>query len=254
MLAPACPGEDPVLAEFYNYADDYSEFAAVFDELRLRWEWRLVTLDTYRTVIEELVATADSCSPYVLNLCDGDGIHGFPGPEVVSLLETLRLPFTGADSDSYALSTSRIVMKETFDETGTRDARWETIDLEGSNIDGFFDRLGRPLIVKPAVSGGQMGIGLRSIVQSEDEILACLRWLGGGVHGWDTAAGGILVEKFISGREFTVLSTGTHTAPDEIRVLQPIEKVFHSELPKHERLCTFDRASIGLLCCHLPRV
>lgn len=37
------------------------------------------------------------------------------------------------------------------------------------NIPRIFDRLGRPLIIKPAVSGGSMGLGIKNVVDNEDD-------------------------------------------------------------------------------------
>src|SRR5690606_2749744 len=87
--------------------------------------------------------------PLVLNLCDGDEINGTPGVSVIHELDKQRLIYTGSDEYFYNITTSKIPMKKAFDEAGVSTAKWEVIDNEAS-IDGICQRLGAPLIIKPA--------------------------------------------------------------------------------------------------------
>lgn len=62
-----------------------------------------------------------------------------------------------------------------------------------------------------------------------------------GYRGWNLTAAGIIAEKFITGREFTVLISGSYTNPANAVIYTPIERVFHSSLPAREKFLSFDR-------------
>ena len=159
VLVPSGPAADDVIEKYYDYSGQESELRTAFEELGLGWEWRLVTVDDYRQAIEEVKASAAFCTPVVLNLCDGDGIHGFPGPEVVRLLEEEGLPFTGADSRFYSLTISKMTMKQRFEAHGVATPAWEPIAEDDGNVDGIFDRLGDGGHTKYATDRQARGLG-----------------------------------------------------------------------------------------------
>ena len=72
----------------------------------------------YKEVINEIVAEKKSKKyfPLILNLCDGDEINGTPGVSVLKYLDEKDLIYTGADEYFYQVTTSKISMKEAFDD------------------------------------------------------------------------------------------------------------------------------------------
>ena len=192
-------------------------------------------------------STAGATSPLqhvVLQLCDGTETDGYAGVSVVdrlarssaaaaSLSATEQgLPFTGARRAFYALSTSKVAMKQRFLAAGVPTAPWvfDAAPAEGDEEDAkgpagassasgpsaaptpspspspssLLGRLGAlryPVIVKPDGSYDSIGLSPRSIVASPAAALVQLR-AAAREHG------PCLAEEVVLGREFTVLVAG----------------------------------------------
>ena len=99
------------------------ELACAFRELHLAWIWQPVVAANIDAVIEQ-VAGGESI---VLNLCDGIGEGGTPGRCVVRALERAGIRFTGADSQFYEISTSKLIMKEMMVAAGVPTPAFEAI-------------------------------------------------------------------------------------------------------------------------------
>jgi D-alanine-D-alanine ligase len=54
-------------------------------------------------------------------------------------------------------------------------------------------------------------------------------------------SGGIIIEEFIEGPEFTVLIVGSSDKPDECTIYPPVQRVFHHSLPEAEKFLSFER-------------
>ena len=233
VLVPSAETIDPSLDYYGDYTHSRDELARVFDSANVEWRWAPVTLHTYRTVIDA-ARGEDHPRLVVFNLCDGDEINHVPGISVIRYLDDVGVPYTGASAEFYRATTSKIDMKHAFDRAGVRTPPWAVIRKKADTA-GLFERLGAPLMVKPAVSAGSMGITTHSVVSHHDALCEQLNELDKGYKGWDLASGGVFVERFIEGREFTALVVG---AGD---VHPPVERVFHPSLPSRERFLSYDR-------------
>jgi D-alanine-D-alanine ligase len=151
------------------------------------------------------------------------------------------LIYTGADEYFYNITTSKISMKAAFDSAKVSTAKWEAIHSPEQDISGIFERLGSPIIVKPSVSGGSMGLGIKNVVHNEVELKEQVNRIFTGYRGWNLAADGIVAEQFINGEEYTVLITGSWNRPDRALIYTPVERIFHPSLPDHEKILSFDR-------------
>lgn len=242
VLSPAIQSADDNIDYYYDFTQSIAEYAKVFAELKINWQWQPVTMATFQQVIENIEAEKQGNNvPVVLNLCDGDEVNGTPGLSVVKLLEEKDIIHTGADEYFYNITTSKIPMKIAFDEAGVSNAAWKCILSNETNCNNIFKELGKPLIIKPAVSGGSMGVGIKNIVETRKELYALLKKMFEGYRGWNLTADGIIAEKFITGREFTVLITGSYDDPETAVVYTPVERVFHASLPDKEKFLSFDR-------------
>jgi D-alanine-D-alanine ligase len=241
VLVPYLESDDPTIQYYYDFSQSLSEFGSVFEELGVDWKWQPVTMDNFRNVIDEINTSANGKSPFVLNLCDGDEINGTPGVSVIHYLEEKGLCYSGSDTRFYDITTSKVTMKEAFDRAGVSNPDWETINNRDQSIKGIFDRLGTPLILKPAISGGSMGVTVKNVVHTEKELQEQINLMYDGFHGWHLTTGGLIVEQFIKGPEFTTLIVGSSTNPDSCIHYQPVERVFHSSLPETEKFLSFDR-------------
>jgi D-alanine-D-alanine ligase len=241
VLAPQLDTTDPNLRHYYDFEANITDFTKAFDELQLLWKWQYVTLSNYKEIIDHIAASANGHIPLVFNLCDGDEVNGAPGLSVVRYLEQKQLIYTGAREAYYHLTTSKITMKQAFDKAAVPTPPWLPITRPKQNLNGFCKKAGAPLIVKPAVSGGSMGLGVKNVVNSDEELSKLVHELYNGYHGWDFTFGGLIAEKFIAGPEFTTFIVGSFDQPENIIIYQPVERVFHSELPEQEKFLSFDR-------------
>ncbi|GAB4181768.1 MAG: hypothetical protein Fur006_17020 [Coleofasciculaceae cyanobacterium] len=246
VFIPYCIQGQKLISEEYDNPATHQELADVFAELGVAWKWQPITLENMHAVVEEVAASSNEYIPLVLNYCDGlDEIDGYPGVSVVKLLEAKSIIFTGVDACFYNLCDSKILMKRTFVGAGVATAPYEVVDSDKS-IQGVCDRLGTPLIVKPAMSMGARGLSLQSVVYSDDQIRQQIQWLVQGTHDIQFTQENIFVERFINGREFTVFLIGSANHPDDIKIYPPLEKYFNSNLPEIERFFTYDLYHLGM--------
>ena len=98
-----------------------------------------------------------------------------------------------------------------------------------------------PAIIKPDVSAASFGISIKSVVHDEAGCAAQAAAALAGEHDPENYYEGVFAERFIPGREFTVLCASDRTASSGVFVYPPVERVFHSALPTHERLLSYDR-------------
>ena len=243
VLAPSIQNADENIDYFYDFSQSIAEYEQVFKELQIDWNWQPVTMGNYIEVIESIVAEKETGShyPVVLNLCDGDEINGTPGISVVKLLAEKELVYTGADEYFYHITTSKIPMKNRFDAARVATADWMEITSRTFDSQQLIDKLGIPIIIKPAVSGGSMGVGIKNVIETKEQLEKISGEMFDGYRGWNLTADGIIAEKFISGPEFTTLITGSYNHPKKAIVHTPVERVFHPSLPEKEKFLSFDR-------------
>lgn len=238
VLAPQVQTADPTIDYYYDFSQSIEEFTRAFAQLNIQWKWQPVTLEDYQKRIIEAKEKYSDKNLLFFNLCDGDEINGVPGVSVIDCLEEQSLLYTGANRHFYQITTSKIVMKEAFDKAGVSHSPWFGITKPSFHLNGEFHNLPKPIIVKPAVSAGSMGLGVRNVVHTEEELKALVKELYKGHHGWEVSAGGFVAESFIKGREFTSFIVGSG---DKLYVYPPVERVFNESLPELEKFLSFDR-------------
>jgi D-alanine-D-alanine ligase len=227
-----------------DYEDGLTKkhLASSFESLSIDWIWQPVTFDNLEEVVRNISTLNKQRNVVVLNYCDGDEINGYPGISVVKLLESNKIVFTGADSNFYDITTSKIVMKQAFVAAGVSTAPYAVLSDFDRDIPGLCDRLGTPLIVKPAISAASYGISLKSVVHNDEQLRVQVERLLEGQHGWQFGTDGIFVEKFINGQEFTVLIIGTPDYPETIKIYPPTERAFDSSLPEEEKFLSYEKS------------
>jgi len=241
VLSPLVETDDPEIAWYADYSQSRAEYDRAFTALGHAWRWQPVTLANHRDVIARIVQESAGHEPVVLNLCDGDEVNGSPGLSVIRCLREHGLRFTGADERFYDVTTSKIVMKEAFDRAGVPTSPWAVVPRTGARYGEILRTLGAPLILKPAVSAGSMGITTKSVVHSHQAFRAQLERLHNGYHGWDLVGGGVFVERFVEGPEYTTFIVGSYDAASRSTVYPPVERLFNETLPPAERFLSFDR-------------
>lgn len=241
VLAPHLESDDPNIQHYYDFTQSIKEYTNVFSELGLEWKWQPVTMENYAAIISTIKENSLDKTPLILNLCDGDEVNGTPGVSVIKELEKRNLAYTGSDVHFYDTTTSKIPMKKAFDKAGVPTAGWRVITEKEGSTKGICQRVGTPLIIKPAVSGGSMGVSVKNVVHTEEELKERVEEIYKGYRGWNLLVDGIFVEQFITGPEFTSFITGSSDDPEHCIVYEPVERVFHKSLPEAERFLSFDR-------------
>jgi D-alanine-D-alanine ligase len=241
VLFPYLDTGDSNLNYYYDFSQSLAEYTKVFTELNAQWKWMPVTMNNYKEVIRSIAASSGSRIPLVINLCDGDEINGTPGISVINELEKYDLIYTGADAYFYEVTTSKIPMKTAFDTAEVSTAPWERINGNKKSCKGICEKVGTPLLIKPAVSGGSMGVSVKNVVNNEEELIQRVEEMENGYHGWNLLADGLFVEKFITGPEFTSFIVGSSDKPEDCIIYEPVERVFHDSLPENEKFLSFDR-------------
>jgi len=242
LLVPQVESDDPNIQYYYDFSQGLEEYKKVFDELQVDWKYQPVTINNFQAVIDKITLSENGKIPFILNLCDGDEVNKVPGISVINYLLEKEILFSGSDSDFYHITSSKITMKKAFERAGVSTPAWEIIDKKDQNIAGIFERLGSPLIVKPAVSGGgSMGISIKNVVHTEQELQKQIELMFEGYRDWNLSSGGLVIEQFIKGPEFTSFIVGSSDRPNECIHYQSVERIFHSSLPETEKFLSFDR-------------
>ncbi len=243
VLAPSIESNDENIAYYYDFSQSIAEYTKCFGEMEIEWVWQPITTLDYADIIAKIAAEKEAgiYLPIVFNICDGDEVNDTPGISVVKLLQQTDLIFTGADEYFYDITTSKIPMKIAFEKAGVPTAPWEAIKDTEQHLNGIFKRLGTPLIVKPAVSGGSMGLGIKNIVSNEADLKSLVIKMFEGYRGWNLTSDGLVAESFINGNEYTTLIVGAYDKPEFAIIYNPVQRVFHPSLPDEEKILSFDR-------------
>lgn len=243
VLAPLVQTNDENLDYYYDFSQSIAEYKKAFALLGIHWHWQPVTMENFASIIDNIVLEKEQqvFLPVVFNICDGDELNGAPGLSVVRLLQQKGLIYTGAEEFFYSATTSKIFMKTAFDQSGVAHANWESIRHEEQDVGGIFSRLGSPIIVKPSVSGGSMGVGVKNVVHDETALKKLIKELFLGYRGWNLVSDGLVAECFIAGPEYTCFIVGSWKNPDKATIYEPVERIFHKSLPENEKFLSFDR-------------
>jgi len=218
-----------------------AEVQSWFEALHLSWRWVPVTVTCLAQKLAAICTRRQAVPVLVCNLCDGDEIHGYPGLTVVRALEQAGILFTGATSAFYALTTSKVPMKERLRQCGIATPPFVRLDNSPDDMARLTTQVGYPAIIKPEVSAASLGISLRSCVHDAASASAQVSRLVQGEHGARFLASGIFAERFVDGPEFTVLVVADQRCAQGVRAYPAVERLFHSALPPYERFLSYDR-------------
>ncbi|MEW6555497.1 MAG: D-alanine--D-alanine ligase [Actinomycetota bacterium] len=149
-------------------------------------------------------------------------LHGKFGEDgtVQELLEILDIPYTGPGVFSSAIGFNKALSKEIFMREGIptppffvlSEATFQEMGAVHA-LSSVGDKLGFPLVVKPAAQGSALGI---RIAASREDLPEAVRTA---LH-YDER---VLLEKYVKGTEVAVSILGN----DELRALPPVETVPH---------------------------
>jgi len=122
-------------------------------------------------------------------------IHGRGGEDGVlqAILEVLQIPYTGSGVMTSALTMDKLRTKLCWRGFGLVTPEWYLLKNE-QDIDGCIEKLGFPVIVKPAREGSSIGM---SKAHNRDELQKALQLAAG-------FACDVYAESWVTGKEYTV--------------------------------------------------
>jgi len=144
---------------------------------------------------------------------------------IAGLLDMLQLPYTGTGADGMRLARDKALSKTVVEALGVAVPRY-FVPARGTRVRN--PGVPYPLIVKPQLDDGSVGISRNSLVRSERELRERLRRIR-------LASGGpLMCEEFIPGRDLFVAVIGN--AP---RVLPAVELVIRRKGPAAPEFMTY---------------
>lgn len=130
-----------------------------------------------------------------------EGLHGLAREaQVPALLEAWQIPYTFSSPEVIVTCHDKSLAKLLVYQSGVKTARWQVVrnecDIEQVNLPF-------PLFIKPLAEGTGKGISAASVVKSREELKQPVSQL------LKRFTQPVLVETYLSGREFTVGVTGS---------------------------------------------
>ena len=127
-------------------------------------------------------------------------LHGKNGEDgkVQSLLELLKVPFTGSASTASMLAMNKLYSKLIWNDRALKTPQFLILNKTNLDYKKIITKLGDPFIVKPSSSGSSFGINL---VKNKDDLISAFT----DAFKYDSI---VIAEEFIVGREFTVSILG----------------------------------------------
>jgi D-alanine-D-alanine ligase len=168
-------------------------------------------------------------------------LHGREGEDgtVQSLLEALGLPYTGSPPSACARCTDKVLAKHLMWEAGIPTPQFHALQQSsirdlgaGDALAAIEQRLGFPMVVKPARGGSAFGVKFAS---SSDELPAAMV----GAFSYD---GTVLLERHVRGRDLAVSVLDAPSAGGAPQALPIVEAV-----PREEDFYDYEsRYQIGM--------
>lgn len=127
-------------------------------------------------------------------------LHGKNGEDgkIQSLLELLKVPFTGSASTASMLAMNKFYSKLVWNDHALITPKFLILNKTNLDYKNIITHLRDPFIVKPSSSGSSFGINL---VKNKDDLILAFT----DASKYDPT---VIAEEFIEGREFTVSILG----------------------------------------------
>ena len=141
------------------------------------------------------VLLADSVD-VIFNMAEGSGSGRGRESQAPALFELLGIPHSGSDAATLAYALDKSVAKQIVGAAGVPTPRGVVLRTDDDRVES--DALSFPAIVKPLTEGSSKGILGTSVVHDPDGLMVVADAMR------KKYGGPVIVEEFLSGREFTV--------------------------------------------------
>ncbi len=148
-----------------------------------------------------------------------EGLEGEDREAIVPrICEELQIPFSAAGSETLINTLDKAKTKEILENNGIATSRFQVFENEE---DELLQDIHFPLLVKPILEGSSKGIFNENLVDNGEELKKIVKKV---VEGYKQA---VIVEEFLTGREFTVSVIGYNNP-----IVLPIVEIKFDHLPK----------------------
>ncbi len=180
---------------------------------------KVILIEANRNVIENIKTNSKGID-IVFNIAEG--LRGEAREShVPCVLEMLGIPYTGSGPITMAITLDKARTKEILLQNGISTPEYQVFNSANDRIQ---QNLRYPLIVKPIAEGSSIGISGESVVQNENALRQQVDFV---IKTYRQPA---LVERFLTGREFTVGILGNEN-PRVFPIIEIcLEKYEHSKL------------------------
>lgn len=131
----------------------------------------------------------------IVNLIEWTGLDLPLSYKAMEVMESVCIPFTGANRCSFEKGTDKIRMKQTLDNAHIITPKWQLFQKGTESVRSDFSY---PVIVKLAREHCSIGLGKGSIVKSAEELIVLVQKQLIAYHQ------PVIAEEFITGREFQI--------------------------------------------------
>jgi len=212
------------------HPDTLPDLTAALTALKITSHFHRTTLTNYKALIASIPPAP---ATIIMNLCDGTETDNRPGTSVLEELQRSGHAFTGADKQFNDVSCSKSIMKDLLQSKGVKVPAGCILPATSTpaQTTDLMQHIPFPAILKPDVSYGAIGV---SCVHSIPSALHAIQQL----HSQFGADSRIVVEEFVSGREFTAL-----VVDDAMQsgICYPVlERIFDAGLKLSERFLSQD--------------
>lgn len=187
----------------YDSPDTIEAIKEVFESAGIRAE----LLEADSNFFEKIRSTSVDI---VFNIAEGTSGRGREA-QVPAMLNFLGIPFTGSDETTLAIALDKAMTKRYLSTFGVPTPAYQQIQTPDFKLD---TGLCFPLIIKPNSEGSSKGISDLAIADNETELRAVIE------KNFRLYHQPMLVEEYISGREFTVGILGNGK---DMRLFEPME-------------------------------
>jgi D-alanine-D-alanine ligase len=168
------------------------------------------------TTYKQLQALSRNGYDCFVNLCEGYLEWEVPSIDVIHSLESLNLPYTGPNALLY--DPPKALMKYVAYTEGINTPEHALLNHTSDFIKAT-EHIGYPIFLKPAKAGDSLGISDQSLVYDDASLIHQCTVL---LEEYPE----VLAEKYIDGREFTVLLVADPLQPGKPFVYPPVEYIF----------------------------
>jgi len=190
-------------------------------------EVRMVAVDADLGPIRKAI---DEWKPHIAyNLVEAFGDNSANDFYVVSYLDMIKMPYTGCNPRGLLLSRSKALAKKLMAYHRIKVPRFRTFRWGRTIQERDVRNLNYPLVVKPLLEQGSIGVAKTSFCNNIDELTERV------IQVQEMTGGDAIAEEYIDGRELYVTVIGN----ERLQVLPIRELIFAREDTDAQRIATY---------------